>query len=108
MDGSEPLSALELNAPPGGDPEPILFVVHRHYPLGPPPLGEKGIEAVEAADVEHADPGEVLGKRGDAVAMVARGAGRIDPLSAVQRERVKPERHRLDSRASEDPRTAAR
>ena len=34
--------------------------------------------------------------------MVARGAGRVDALSAVQRERVKPERHRLDNRASED------
>ena len=34
--------------------------------------------------------------------MVARGAGRVDALSAVQRERVKPERHRHDSRASED------
>jgi hypothetical protein len=28
--------------------------------------------------------------------MVARGSGRGDALSAVQRERVKPERHRLD------------
>ena len=34
--------------------------------------------------------------------MVARDAGRVDALSAVQREGVKPERHRLDSRASED------
>jgi len=34
--------------------------------------------------------------------MVARGAARVDPLSAVQRERVKPERHRPDNRASED------
>jgi hypothetical protein len=33
--------------------------------------------------------------------MVARGAGRIDALSAVQREGVKPERHRVDSRAGE-------
>ena len=34
--------------------------------------------------------------------MVARGAGRVDALSPVQRERVKPERHRGESRASED------
>jgi hypothetical protein len=41
MDGAEALCALKLNAPPGGDPEPILLVVHRHDPLGPPVLGEK-------------------------------------------------------------------
>ena len=64
--------------------------VHRHDPLGRSPLGEERIEAVEAADIEHAHPGEVLRKRADAVAMVARGAGRVDALSAVQRERVKP------------------
>ena len=61
MDGAEPLPALQLNAPPGGDPEPILLVVHRHDPLGPPALGEEGVDAVEAADIEHAHPGEVLG-----------------------------------------------
>jgi hypothetical protein len=41
MDGAEPLPTLQLNAPPGGDPEPILLVVHRHDPLGPPPLQKR-------------------------------------------------------------------
>jgi len=100
MDGPEALCALQFNAPPGGDPQPILLVVHRHDPLGPPPLGEERVKVVEADDIEHA-PGEVPGKRGDAVAMVARGAGRVNALSAVQREGVKPERRRLDSRAGE-------
>ena len=61
MDGTEALTALQLSAPPGGDPEPILLVVHRHNPLGPPALGEEGIEAVEAADIKDAHPGEVPG-----------------------------------------------
>src|SRR5437763_14584319 len=88
----------------GVNPEPEQLVVYRHDPPGPPSLREELIKAVEEADVEHARPGEVLGKRGDAVAMVARGAGRIDALSAVQRECVKPERHSLDSGARERPR----
>jgi hypothetical protein len=33
--------------------------------------------------------------------VVARCTRRIDALGAIQREGVKPERHRLDSRASE-------
>ena len=61
MDGAEALRALQLNVPPRGDPEPILLIVHRHHPLGPPPLGEERVKAVEAADIEHAHPGEVLG-----------------------------------------------
>ena len=56
-----------------------MLVVDRHHPLGPSVFGEKRVEAVEAVDVERAEPGEVPGKRGDAVAMVARGAGRVDP-----------------------------
>ena len=36
MNGSEALPALQLNAPPGSDPQPILLVVHRHDRLGPP------------------------------------------------------------------------
>jgi hypothetical protein len=31
------------------------------HPLGPPPLGEKRVKPVEAADIEHAHPGDVLG-----------------------------------------------
>jgi hypothetical protein len=61
MDGAEALCALELDAPSGGDPEPVLLVVDRHHPGGPSVFGEKRVEAVEAADVEHAEPGEVLG-----------------------------------------------
>jgi hypothetical protein len=34
--------------------------------------------------------------------MIASGAGRVDPLSSVQCEGMKPERHRLDSRAGEE------
>ena len=50
----------QLSAPSGGDPEPVLLVVDRHHPLGPwPRRGTR--KAVEAADVEHAHPGEVLG-----------------------------------------------
>ena len=101
MDCAEAFSAPQHDAPPRSDPEAVLLVVDRHHVLGPSPLGKEGVEAVKAADIEHAHPGEVLGKRGHAIAMVTRGAGRIDALSAVQRKGVKPERHRLDSRASE-------
>jgi hypothetical protein len=36
-----------------------------------------------------------------AVAVIARGAGRVDARSAVEREGVTPERHLLDGRASD-------
>ena len=36
-----------------------------------------------------------------AVAVIARGAGRVDARSAVEHEGVKPERHLLDGRASD-------
>ena len=42
MNGSEALPALQLDAPTGSDPQPILLVVHRHDRLGPPALGEEG------------------------------------------------------------------
>ena len=61
MDGSEALPALQLDAPPRRDQQPILLVIHRHNPLGSPALGEEGIETVEAADVKDARSGEVLG-----------------------------------------------
>ena len=91
MDCAEAFSAPQLDAPPRSDPEAVLLVVDRHHVLGRSPLGKEGVEAVKAADIEHAHPGEVLGKRGHAIAMVTRGAGRIDALSAVQRKGVKPE-----------------
>ncbi len=81
MDGTEALPALQLQTPPVSDPEPILLVIHGHDPLRRPPLGEEPLEAVEAADIEDARPGEVLGQPGHAVAMVACGAGPVDPLS---------------------------
>src|SRR6266550_1404259 len=101
MDGAEALSALQLDAPPGGDPKPVLLVVHPHDALGPSALGEESVKAVEGADVEHAHPGEVRGKHGYSVAVVPREAGRINALGAVEREGVKPERHPLDRCASE-------
>jgi hypothetical protein len=88
MDRAEALSALQVDAPPGRDPEPILLVVHRDNPLGPPTLGEERIEAVERPDVEHPHPGKVAAEHRDAVAVVARGAGRVDALSARLRAKV--------------------
>src|SRR5205823_6354297 len=102
MDGAEALPALKLNAPPRRDPQPILLVIDRHYPIGSPTLGEERIEAIEATDIQHPLPSEILRQRGHAVAMVARGAGRINALSAIQRKGVKPKWHRLDSRARKD------
>ena len=61
MDGSEALPALQLDAPPRRDPEPILLVIDRHDPLGSPALGQEGVETVEAADIKDARSGEVLG-----------------------------------------------
>jgi hypothetical protein len=101
MDGAEALAARELYAPPGRDPEPVLLVVDRNHPVRAAVLGEEGIETVERGDVEHAHPAEVARKCGDAVAVIARNAGRIDARSAVEREGVKPERHLLDGRASD-------
>jgi hypothetical protein len=101
MDGAEALAARKLDAPPGRDPEPVLLVVDRNHPVRAAVLGEEGIETVERGDVEHAHPAEVARKCGDAVAVIARNAGRIDARSAVEREGVKPERHLLDGRASD-------
>src|SRR5438309_7215055 len=101
MDGAEALPAFQLDAPPGSDPKPVLLVVHRHDPLGPSALGEEGVEAVEGADVEHAHPGEVPGKHGYSVTVVPREAGRVDALSAVEREGMEPKGHPLDRGASE-------
>ena len=89
MDGAEALAARKLDAPPGRDPEPVLLVVVRNHRVGPAVLGEEGVETVERADVEHAHPGEVARKCGDAVAVIARNAGRVDARSAVEREGVK-------------------
>ena len=60
-----------------------------------------GVEAIERTDVEHAHPGKVSGQHRHAVAVVARGARRVDALGVIQREGVKPERHVLNSRASD-------
>jgi hypothetical protein len=67
----------------------------------PAALGEEGVEAIERTDVEHACTGKVGGQHRHAVAVVTRGTRRVDALGAIQREGVKPERHRLDSRPSE-------
>jgi hypothetical protein len=43
MNGSQALPALQLDAPPGSDPQPIPLVVHRHDRLRPSPaLGADG------------------------------------------------------------------
>ena len=100
MDRAKALPARQSDSPAGRDPQPVLLVVHRHHPLGPAPLGEEGVEAIERTDVEHSHPGKVGGQHRHAVAVVARGAGGVDALGVIQREGVKPERHRLNGRAS--------
>jgi hypothetical protein len=60
MNGSE-APALQLNGPPGSDPQPILLVPPPRPSRPSPALGEEGVDAAEAADTEHAHPGEVLG-----------------------------------------------
>ena len=101
MDRAKALPARQPDSPPGSDPPPVLLVVHRHHPLGPAALGEERVEAIERTDVEHAHPGKVGGQHRHAIAVIARGARRVDALGAIQREGVKPERHPLNSRASE-------
>ena len=75
MDRAKALPALQLDSPPGSDPQPVLLVVHRQDPLGPATLGEERVEAIEPTDVEHAHPGKIVGQHRDAVAVVARGTG---------------------------------
>ncbi len=50
---AEALSAFQVDPPPGGGPEPILLIVDRHDPLGPPMFGEEGVEAIEGADLKQ-------------------------------------------------------
>jgi hypothetical protein len=101
-DGSrESPPARQPDSPPGSDPQPVLLVVDRHHPLGPAALGEERVEAIEPTDIEHAHPGKIGRRHRHAVAVVARGTRRVDALGAIQREGVKPERHRLHGRPSE-------
>src|SRR3954453_23338209 len=53
-DRAKTLAALELDAPPGPHPLAVLLVVDRDDAAGAARLGEKGVEAVEGADVEDA------------------------------------------------------
>jgi hypothetical protein len=101
MDRAKARSARQPDSPPGSDPQPVLLVVDRHHPLGPAALGEERVEAIEPTDIEHAHPGKIGRQHRHAVAVVARDTLRVDALGAIQREGVKPERHRLHGRPSE-------
>ena len=93
-DRPEPGTGLKVDSEPATDPGDVLLVVHGHHPGGPATLGQEGVETVERAHVEHARAGELLGYRAQAVAVIARDARRVD-TGAVERERVKPQRHAL-------------
>ena len=71
----EPLTSVELNTPARFDPHPVLLVVDGGDPPCAARLGEKRVEAVEGADVQHAHAAEVLRKGGDPVAVVASHPG---------------------------------
>jgi hypothetical protein len=58
-------------------------------------LGQERVEAVERADVKHPLAGEGQRQDRDAVAVVARDAGRVESVLAVERERVEPQRNAL-------------
>jgi hypothetical protein len=71
----------------------VLLAVNGHHPRSPARLSDKGIEAVKAAHVKHPQPREAGRQERQPIAMIERHARCVDALSAVQRERVKPERH---------------
>ena len=91
-DCGEPLAPFELDAPAGADPLPVLLVVDRDDPPRPASLGEERIEAVEGADVEHAQAAEVLGQGRDPVTVITGDARRVELAGAVEGEGVEPER----------------
>jgi hypothetical protein len=94
-DRPEPGRRLELDPEPARDPADILLVVDRDHTSRATPLGQKRVEAVERADVEHAHTGQLLGNCAQPVTVVARDTGRVD-AGAVERERVEPQRHALE------------
>ncbi|MGZ6669724.1 MAG: hypothetical protein ACXVH3_34175, partial [Solirubrobacteraceae bacterium] len=63
MDGPEALTALQPNAPPRRDPQPILLVVHATTRSAPRRSARKAIEVVEAAD--HRARGSRRSPRGE-------------------------------------------
>ena len=95
-DGGESLASLELHAEARADPLHVLLVVDRHHPSSSAGLGQKGVEPVEGADVEHGKTLEVGGQGWNPIAMVASGTVGVGALRPVEREGVKPKRNPIE------------
>jgi hypothetical protein len=90
-DRPEPGPGLKVDSEPPAHPGDVLLVVDSHHVRGAPALGEKGVEHVKRAHIEHTRARELLGDRRQPVAVVASDARRIN-AGAVETERVKPQR----------------
>src|SRR4051794_640559 len=59
-DRAKPDAGHEVDSEPPANPGDVLLVVHGDHAGGPATLGQKGVEPVERAHVEHARAGQVL------------------------------------------------
>ena len=55
-DRPEPGTGLKVDPEPPPHPGDVLLVVDSHHAGGAPALGEKGVEPVKRAHIEHARP----------------------------------------------------
>ena len=93
-DRAKPGAALERYPESSAYPVDVLLIVDRDNPPRTPALSEKAVEAVKRADVKDATALKPIRvEQGQAVAVIARDARRVDP--GRKRERVKPQRNRI-------------